>query len=141
VRIENCVAFRNGLNLWNIQGFTGNGNGFKLGGDFVPAAHVVVNCVAMDQPVRGFDQNNNMGPLTVENCTALRCRFGFAFVKVPTAGGTHVLKHNMAFDAPVRLVAGTVDEDNKWMDATGAMVKATIAPATRPASQPAQARP
>ena len=73
MRIENCVAFRNGLDLWGIEGFTGNGNGFKLGGDFIPAAHVVIGCVATDQPKRGFDQNNNTAGLTVEHCTAIRC--------------------------------------------------------------------
>jgi hypothetical protein len=129
VRIENCVAFRNGLNLWNIQGFTGNGNGFKLGGDFVPAEHVVVNCVAMDQPQRGFDQNNNMGALTVINCTALRCKTGFSFSRSPLKG-EHFLKRNVAVEAPVRLVAGTVEEDNQWLGD-----KPTPVPSTRPAAR------
>ncbi len=132
VRIEYCVAFRNGVDVWGIAGFTGNGNGFKLGGDYVPAAHVVIGCVAMDQPVRGFDQNNNMAGLTVEHCTAVRCKIGFAFVRTPATGQPHVLRDNVSWDAPARLVAGTVQERNEWRQADGTPATPTILPPTPP---------
>ena len=106
VRIENCVAFRNGLDLWGIEGFTGNGNGFKLGGDFIPAAHVVIGCVATDQPKRGFDQNNNTAGLTVEHCTAIRCLYGFSFTLATTTGQPHVFRDNIGWDAPAVFVEG-----------------------------------
>ena len=141
VRIEYSVACRNGVDVWGIPGFTGNGNGFKLGGDYVPAAHVVIGCVAMDQPVRGFDQNNNMAGLTVEHCTAVRCKFGFAFVKTTATGQPHVLRDNIAWDAPTRLVEGTVQERNEWLKADGTPTTATILPLTppgRPAPTPAK---
>jgi len=119
VRIEYCVAFRNGINLWNIEGFTGNGNGIKLGGDFVPAAHVVIGCVAMDQPNRGFDQNNNSAALTVEQCTAIRCNFGFSFTTATADGQPHVLRDNLGWAAPAEVVEGTVLERNRWLNADG----------------------
>jgi hypothetical protein len=143
VRIEYSVAFRNGVDVWGIAGFTGNGNGFKLGGDYVAAAHVVIGCVAMDQPVRGFDQNNNMAGLTVEHCTAVRCKFGFAFAKTTATGTPHVLRDNVARDAPARLVEGTVQERNQWLNADGTPAAATIlppTPITRPAPAPVPAR-
>jgi hypothetical protein len=115
VRIENCVAIRNGINFWKIANYAGDGNGFKLGGNFVAAKHVVVNCVAIDQPHRGFDQNNNTAGLTVENCTAIRCEFGFYFPAAPKEGGPHVLKKNVSFDSPARIAQGSVEEDNRWL--------------------------
>jgi len=138
VRLENCVAFRNGINLWAIPGYTGNGNAFKLGGDFIAAAHVVIGCVAMDQPVRGFDQNNNMAGLTIEHCTATRCKIGFAFGRTP-ATGQHVLRNNISWDAPARVVEGTVLEGNRWSAADGSPVPPTIAqpsPPGTPTRQP-----
>jgi len=131
VRIEHCVAFRNGINLWGIAGFTGNGNGFKLGGDYIAGAHLVIGCVAMDQPVRGFDQNNNMAGITLEHCTATRCKTGFSFGKTP-AEGRHVLRDNVSWDAPARLVEGTVEENNVWTNADGTPAQATIVPPTKP---------
>jgi hypothetical protein len=132
VRIEYCVAYRNGVNVWGIAGFTGNGNGFKLGGDFIVAPHVIIGCVALDQPVRGFDQNNNMAALTVEHCTAVRCKFGFAFTKTPATGQPHVLRDNLAYDAPVRIVKDTIDERNTWRNADGSAATPTILPPTPP---------
>lgn len=114
IRIEFCVAYRNGLDLWGIERFTGNGNGFKLGGDFVPAAHAVIGCVALDQPKNGFDQNNNTAGLTVENCTALRCGTGYSFTLAPTSGEPHVFRDNVGRDAPAMFVEGTVLARNHW---------------------------
>ena len=122
VRLEYCVAFRNGVDLWQIEGFTGNGNGFKLGGDFIAAAHVVIGCVATDQPRRGFDLNNNSGGVRVESCTATRCGTGFAMNLTPRAGGQHNLRQCLSFGGDVRLAEGTVSESCLWLDADGAEI-------------------
>lgn len=127
VRIEYCVAYRNGVDLWGIEGYVGNGNGIKVGGDFIAAAHVVIGCVAIDQPNRGFDQNNNTGPLTIEQCTAIRCKFGFSFTTATANGQPHVLRDNSAFDAPVEVVSGTVLERNRWLSADGVPWDASVA--------------
>lgn len=130
VRIENSVAYRNGLDLWGIEGFTGNGNGFKVGGDFVAAAHVIVGCVATDQPKRGFDQNNNTGPLRFERCTAIRCGTGFSVILATRSGEPSVLRDNVAWDAPAVLVHGTVEENNLWSGADRRKVSATYVEST-----------
>src|SRR5205823_4750839 len=70
VLVENCWAFRNGINYWNDPSFTGNGNGFKLGGNFYAGPHRVVNCVAFGNTQNGYDQNNNTAGLTLDNNTA-----------------------------------------------------------------------
>ncbi len=130
VRIEHCVAYRNGLDLWGIEGFTGNGNGFKVGGDFVAAAHVIVDCVATDQPKRGFDQNNNTGPLLFERCTAIRCGTGFSVILGTKSGQPSILRDNVAWDAPVVIVRGTVQENNLWSGADRRNVAATFVEST-----------
>jgi parallel beta-helix repeat protein len=64
VVIEHCLAFRNGY-LANGQPGRGNGNGFKLGGDYVSTNHTVSHCIAFDNLKYGFHQNNNPGELVI----------------------------------------------------------------------------
>jgi PKD repeat protein len=73
VVISNCWAFRNGSNVWGSTSFAGNGNGFKLGGNFVAANHRLVRGLAyqnVGNGGNGVDQNNNTGSLTVDNVTS-----------------------------------------------------------------------
>jgi hypothetical protein len=71
VVIENCWTWRNGIDFWGAgTNFTGDGNGFKLGGNYQPGAHRISRCVSFGNPHAGFDQNNNTAGLTVDNCTA-----------------------------------------------------------------------
>lgn len=70
VLVENSVAWGNGFNRWNLPDFTGDGNGFKLGGNGVAAGHTVRNSAAWDNAVGGFIDNNNPGRHTVDRCTA-----------------------------------------------------------------------
>jgi hypothetical protein len=60
-----------------IDGFTnriipngGNGNGFKMGGNYTVNNATAHHCVAVGNKVKGFDQNNNDGTMTVYNCTS-----------------------------------------------------------------------
>ena len=71
---ENCWAFMNGY-LKNGTVGAGNGNGFKTGGsDDKTLMHNVLlkNCLSFDNLVKGFDENNNRGSMTLYNCTAFR---------------------------------------------------------------------
>ncbi|MCG5217093.1 right-handed parallel beta-helix repeat-containing protein [Streptosporangium soli] len=74
VIVESSVAWGNGFNRWNLPDYTGDGNGFKLGGgDPDPAAdHVVRNSIAFDNAVDGFTDNGNPGRLVTERSTAWR---------------------------------------------------------------------
>ena len=60
VTIQNCVAFKNGyiLDENGREINAGNGNGFKMGGDSMPGAHVLKNSVAFANKAKGIDANS-----------------------------------------------------------------------------------
>ena len=75
VLISDCWAFRNGSNVWASAGFAGNGNGFKLGGNFIAASNTLVRGLAYQNVNNGsggngVDQNNNTGNLTIDQVTS-----------------------------------------------------------------------
>ena len=65
VTIRNCVAYANGY----IEGYsdTGNGNGFKLGGEGIPGKHVLENSYAFFNLSKGIDSNSCPDAI-VRNC-------------------------------------------------------------------------
>ncbi|HEY9167671.1 MAG TPA: right-handed parallel beta-helix repeat-containing protein [Candidatus Kryptonia bacterium] len=124
VIFDSCWAFHNGYNLWGISGFTGNGNGFKLGGADSIGLHVVTNCVSFDNVVKGFDQNNNMGGVTLYNCTSYRNgTYNFSFPSVPLVA-EDTLKNDLSYaggwnssagsGGDARLNADAVIDSNSW---------------------------
>ncbi len=71
--LNNCWAFKNGYLKSGAIATSGNGNGFKMGGsDAKDKSHnfTVTNCLAFQNKVRGFDQNNNKGSMILYNCTS-----------------------------------------------------------------------
>jgi hypothetical protein len=130
VVFDSCWAFHNGYNLWNITGFTGNGNGFKLGGNFVPGPHIVTNCVSFDNVIKGFDQNNNTAGVTLYNCTSYRNgTYNFSFPTAPAAGnGEDTLRNDLSFaggwnisaggGGDYRLNSGVVQSNDSWLGHT-----------------------
>lgn len=60
--------FKNASGRYVIKNY-GNGNGFKLGGDYTAHNAVLRNCVSVLNTVKGFDQNNNSGNMTLYNCS------------------------------------------------------------------------
>lgn len=119
VVFDSCWAFHNGYNLWNISGFTGNGNGFKLGGNYVPGPHIVTNCVSFDNVVKGFDQNNNTAGVTLYNCTGYRNgTYNFSFPTAPDTGnGQDTLRNDLSFEGgqgDYKLNSDVVQSNNSW---------------------------
>ncbi|MEO6082372.1 MAG: right-handed parallel beta-helix repeat-containing protein [Umezawaea sp.] len=74
IRIENSLAHGNGHNRWNLPDFSGDGNGFKLGGGSpAPAsAHTVINTISYGNAAGGFVDNGNPGAITFTRDTAWR---------------------------------------------------------------------
>ncbi len=76
--LENCWSFMNGYLKDGNPISTGNGNGFKMGGgdnsngDSLRHYMTLKNCLSFDNRVKGYDQNNNRGSMTLLNCTAYR---------------------------------------------------------------------
>ncbi len=75
--MENCWAFNNGF--WKDGKETkGNGNGFKLGGSGTyDKRHNVImkRCLAFNNLMKGFDQNHNVGSMTLINCTGYSSKY------------------------------------------------------------------
>jgi len=81
VKLYNCEASYNGKG-------NGNGQGFKVGGNYTSDNHYLEGCTAIGNKKRGFDQNNNTGFITLKNCTAKNNNVNFYFPKAPSSG-TH----------------------------------------------------
>jgi hypothetical protein len=113
VTLEGCWAFRNGIDVWNYGGFDGNGNGFKIGGNSVPANHRLTQCVAFGNPVKGFDQNNNAGGITILSSTAFQNGTNFALGGTLGSGERHELKNNVSLGAG-NTVANATEQNNSW---------------------------
>ena len=95
VVIEYCLAFRNGY-LANGQPGLGNGNGFKLGGDYVSTNHTVTHCIAFDNLKYGFHQNNNPGELSLFHSIGIgNINRNFNFYLADA--GPNVLTNNISF--------------------------------------------
>lgn len=76
VTIRNSIAMRNGKTESGVTNSNCDGNGFKLGGSGVPTAHVVTNCIAIENLHHGFTDNNNPAALKITNCTAFENNLG-----------------------------------------------------------------
>lgn len=118
VIINECWAFRNGINIWGIPGYQGDGNGFKLGGNYIAAAHIITRSVAFDNKSKGFDQNNNTAGITVYNNTAFRNGSrNYSFPSNPSSG-QHILKNNIGYTGVNSLASTTQLEANSWQSFT-----------------------
>ena len=113
VIFEGCSAFRNGVDVWNYGGFAGNGNGFKIGGLSQQANHRLTQCTAFANRVKGFDQNNNTGGLTLYNCTAYQNGTNFGLGGALNAGQMHDLKNNVSFGA-ANTISNATQKNNSW---------------------------
>ena len=72
----------------------GNGNGFKMGGQFTNHQITVHHCLAVGNYARGFDQNNNGGTMWLYNNSAYDNNVNYGFT---TAYGANTLRNNISF--------------------------------------------
>ncbi|MGM1065120.1 right-handed parallel beta-helix repeat-containing protein [Saccharothrix sp. Mg75] len=113
IRIENTIAHGNGYNRWDLPDFSGDGNGFKLGGgDPAPAAaHTVVNTMAFRNAAHGYTDNGNPGAITLTRNTAWKnAKTGFTVNR-----SRSTLTGNLAVNnaSPVSLGTSTAS-GNSW---------------------------
>ncbi|NUT51369.1 MAG: carbohydrate-binding protein [Saccharothrix sp.] len=109
---ENTLAWGNGFNRWNLPDFTGDGNGFKLGGNGVAADHTVRNSMSWDNSAGGFVDNNNPGRHRVERSTAWdNPKTGFQFDR-----SSSTLTRNLAAanGTAVSLGSTSTGSGNSW---------------------------
>jgi len=115
--LENCWIFRNGY-LKSGSPSSGNGNGFKLGGsDSANLQHDVVlkKCLAFDNRVKGFDQNNDRGSMTLLNCTGYRNGTNYSISLTLAAGESLKVKNCAALGSYGSIGAFAIQETNSWM--------------------------
>jgi hypothetical protein len=116
IEIDSCFAFRNGVNSWGSPTFDGNGNGFKLGGNYVATHHIVKNCVSFDNAGntgRGFDENNDTAGITVYNCVAYRNKGdNYHFSNNPITD-QHVIKNCISYSGNVTIINASLS-NNSW---------------------------
>jgi pectate disaccharide-lyase len=84
VTILDSISYMNGQTMTVATEGGTRGNGFKLGGEGLPVAHVVKNSLAFRNNMDGFTDNFNPGPLLLEKNVAIdNKRFNFLFRKSP----------------------------------------------------------
>jgi hypothetical protein len=118
--LENCWCFNNGY-LKNGNASSGNGNGYKMGGgdnsNSAGTAHnfTLKNCLAFDNRVKGFDQNNNKGSMTILNCSAYRNGTNYSFVVVLNANEVLTISNCAALGNYGSITISSVQNTNSWM--------------------------
>jgi hypothetical protein len=115
--LENCWCFKNGY-LENGQASSGNGNGYKMGGsDDKNLRHnfILKNCIAFDNRVKGFDQNNNKGSITLLNCTGYRNGTNYGMNSVLSSGDSMIIKNCISLASSVSILQSAIQERNSWI--------------------------
>jgi hypothetical protein len=124
--IENCWSFMNGYLKDGNPIASGNGNGFKMGGgdnsNALQLRHYMTlkNCLAFDNRVKGFDQNNDRGSMTLYHCTGYRNgSYNFSVPGPVRTGETLIIKNCITLaSSGVSLggVSNAIFATNSWPD-------------------------
>jgi hypothetical protein len=119
--VENSWCFANGY-LKDGSPSSGNGNGYKMGGgdngNSNNLAHnfTLINSLASDNRVKGFDQNNNRGSMTLFNCTAYRNGTNYSIPSIINSGETATVINCVALGSIGSLTSHVVQQTNSWLD-------------------------
>jgi hypothetical protein len=120
--LENCWTWGNGyLKDGTDPGPQANGNGFKMGGgdngnsEQLMHHFILKNCLAFGNKVKGFDQNNNVGSMTLLNCTGYNNKdANYRIQRMLNPGQTVIVKNCVSFNGSVQLGNFAVQETNSW---------------------------
>lgn len=94
--VTNANGGTNNITLANYKNY-GNGNGFKLGGNYTAHNVTLIRCLSVGNTVRGFDQNNNYGTMTIYNASAYQNAYNYGFWT--SSGGTLVIKNSVSMSS------------------------------------------
>jgi len=116
--LENCWSFMNGYLKTGLPS-TGNGNGFKMGGsDSANLSHTMIlkKCLSFHNRVKGFDQNNNRGSMTLLNCTSYSNGTNYGMNGGILPGSVMTVENCIsAGTGAVNLLSTAVQATNSWM--------------------------
>jgi hypothetical protein len=115
VIIENCWAFSNGTIKIGSITYSGNSDGFKLGGNYVPQQNQAYNCIAFGNALRGFDENHNVGSVKVYNCLGYNNGANFSFGGALNSGEQHDFRNNISLK---EVTATNIKSTNKQTNNT-----------------------
>ena len=121
--LENCWTWGNGyLKDGSDPGPQANGNGFKMGGgdnsnsDSLMHHFYLLNCVAFGNKNKGFDQNNNLGSMTLYNCSGYNnLAANYRIQRALSPGQTLTIKNCVSFNGNVQLGTFAIQETNSWL--------------------------
>jgi len=121
--LENCWTWGNGyLEDGSDPGPQANGNGFKMGGgdnsnsDLLMHHVTLINCVAFSNKSKGFDQNNNVGSMTLFNCAGYKNQAANYRIQRPlNPGQILTIKNSASYQGNVQLGNFAVQETNSWL--------------------------
>ncbi len=102
------------VTLANYLNF-GNGNGFKLGGNFTFHNVTLTNCLSVGNRVRGYDQNNNYGVMTLNNESSYENGYNYGFGN--NTGGTLIIKNCVSLNSTNSNAFTTLhvtNQNNSW---------------------------
>ena len=125
--IDQSWAFYNGTNYWGNPSFNGNGQGFKLGGNYIGAPHRLLRSVAFRNKSGGIDQNNNNEGQTIDNNTSW-ANYGRNYnLNHGTNGTPHILRNNVSFSggSSDSWRSGSLLTNNSWQVVTNPVVSAS----------------
>jgi len=117
---ENCWCFKNGYRK-DGSASTGNGNGFKMGGYdtgyYLRHNVIYKNCLCFNNRVKGFDQNNDLGDITLYNCTSFsNGTYNYSIPLALASGKTATVTNCVsAGTGAVNLGSFVVQTTNSWM--------------------------
>ena len=125
--IDQCWAFYNGTNYWGDPAFNGNGQGFKIGGNYIGAPHRVLRSVAFRNESNGYDQNNNILSQTIDNNTGWANKARNFNLNHGTNTTPHIVRNNLSFAAVSAdsWRSGTLFTNNGWQVVTNPVASAS----------------
>jgi hypothetical protein len=88
--------FKNSSGRYVMKNY-GNGNGFKMGGAYTAHNATAHNCISVGNQVKGFDQNNNDGLMTLYNCTSYNNGINYGYTN--NSYGTLIIKNCVSLNS------------------------------------------
>jgi len=131
IYFEDCWVMENGQSNYDVTNYpgstiglvtnTGNGNGFKVGGNGALGGATLIRCISIGHRImsssnKGFDQNNSVGKVICSNCISYNDGRAFSFPNNNDARGAHIFANNIAIGAGNgnSFHSSTVFKTNSW---------------------------
>jgi hypothetical protein len=126
---ENCWSFKNGYLKDANSTVHGNGNGFKMGGGYYRHNAILKNCLTFNNFAKGFDQNHNVGSMTLYNCTACNNGGNNFNIYDPLASGKTATITNCTYYSTngksYNLASFVIQTTNNWSTSSAYFVNTT----------------